>query len=58
MSVLYFNDSQRLVGYDDITVGGHGLSEVTVQRNILPLPTAAFDEEQPDLLNGGAASAN
>jgi predicted phosphodiesterase len=37
MSVLYFDDEQRLVAYDDITVGGHGLSEVSLQRHIVPL---------------------
>lgn len=52
LSVLYYNDERRLVAYDDITVGGHGLSEVSVQRNILPLPTEEFDE--PDPLDGTA----
>src|SRR5690606_13631213 len=28
LSVLYFDEQQRLVAYDDITIGGHGLSEV------------------------------
>lgn len=36
MSVLYFDEEERLVAYDDITVGGHGLSEVSLQRHIVP----------------------
>ncbi len=41
MSVLYFDPTGRLVAYDDIAVGGHGLSEVTLQRHVLPLPADA-----------------
>lgn len=45
LSVLYFDEDRRLVGYDDITVGGTGLSEVTLQRHLvgpeqLPPPEA------------------
>jgi predicted MPP superfamily phosphohydrolase len=35
MSVLYFDDEQRLVAYDDISIGGHGLSEMSLQRHIV-----------------------
>jgi predicted phosphodiesterase len=36
MSVLYFDDQdKKLQAYDDITVGGTGQSEVTLQRNIV-----------------------
>jgi predicted phosphodiesterase len=48
MSVLYFDEEQRLVAYDDITVGGHGLSEVSLQRHIVERPageTAAAPQE-------------
>ena len=39
LSVLYFNEFQQLVAYDDIQVGGHGLSEASVQRNLIdPAP--------------------
>jgi predicted phosphodiesterase len=39
LSVLYFDQqTRRLVAYDDITVGGHGLSEATVQRNLVDPP--------------------
>ena len=41
MSVLYFDQQQRLVAYDDIAVGGHGLAEVTLQRHVLPVPSDA-----------------
>jgi predicted phosphodiesterase len=36
MSVLYFDDDDKsLQAYDDITVGGTGQSEVTLQRNLV-----------------------
>lgn len=35
MSVLYFDTEQTLIAYDDITVGGHGLSEASVQRHLV-----------------------
>lgn len=35
MSVLYFDSDQRMVAYDDITIGGTGMSEVSLQRNIV-----------------------
>jgi predicted phosphodiesterase len=36
LSVLYFDDENKeLQAYDDITVGGTGQSEVTLQRNIV-----------------------
>lgn len=38
LSVLYFDQSRQLVAYDDITVGGHGLSEAAVQRNLIDAP--------------------
>jgi predicted phosphodiesterase len=38
LSVLYFNGSQQLVAYDDIEVGGHGLSEASVQRRLIDPP--------------------
>jgi len=40
LSVLYFDQERRLVAYDDITVGGHGLSEATVQRHLVDAPPA------------------
>lgn len=33
MSVLYFDLQRELVAYDDITVGGTGLAEVSLKRN-------------------------
>jgi hypothetical protein len=47
LSVLYFNGQQQLIAYDDIVVGGHGLSEASVQRHVLeqpPGPPLADDE--------------
>lgn len=38
LSVLYFDPDRRLVAYDDITVGGHGLSEAAVQRHLIDVP--------------------
>ncbi|HEY8452074.1 MAG: metallophosphoesterase [Micromonosporaceae bacterium] len=49
MSVLYFDPTGRLVAYDDIAVGGHGLSEVTLQRHVLPRPNdAPADSSEAD----------
>ncbi len=42
LSVLYFGADHRLKAYDDITVGGTGRSEVTLQRRLVkPLPETA-----------------
>jgi predicted phosphodiesterase len=46
LSVLYFDAERALVAYDDITVGGHGLSEVTLIRNLIDAPA------EPGLLDG------
>jgi predicted phosphodiesterase len=46
LSVLYFDQERQLVAYDDITVGGHGLSEAAVQRHLLDRPPEA---PEPDL---------
>jgi predicted phosphodiesterase len=50
LSVLYFNAERQLVAYDDITVGGHGLSEASVQRHLIELPPEDF--EPPEALDG------
>lgn len=42
LSVLYFDDELQLIAYDDITIGGHGLSEAAVQRHLIDL-----DEPEP-----------
>jgi predicted MPP superfamily phosphohydrolase len=38
MSVLYFDQQRELVAYDDITVGGTGLAEVSLKRNMVEEP--------------------
>jgi len=38
MSVLYFDQARELVAYDDITVGGTGLAEVSLKRNMVEEP--------------------
>jgi predicted MPP superfamily phosphohydrolase len=35
LSVLYFDENQQLKAYDDISLGGTGQSQVTVQRKIV-----------------------
>jgi predicted MPP superfamily phosphohydrolase len=40
MSVLYFDESRRLAAYDEISVGGTGLAEVSLQRRLAPAPEA------------------
>lgn len=39
MSVLYFDASHRMRAYDDITLGGTGESEVTLERHTIKPPT-------------------
>ncbi len=51
LSVLYFDDQQRLVAYDDIEVGGHGLSEVSLQRHIVEQPAADEATEPAELMD-------
>jgi hypothetical protein len=41
MSVLYFDHQRDLVAYDDITVGGTGLAEVSLKRNMIEAPKLA-----------------
>jgi predicted MPP superfamily phosphohydrolase len=41
MSVLYFDLQRELVAYDDITVGGTGLAEVSLKRNMVEEPRPA-----------------
>jgi predicted phosphodiesterase len=43
MSVLYFDSSQKLQAYDEITLGGTGKSQVTLDRHLVkdtPVPQA------------------
>jgi predicted MPP superfamily phosphohydrolase len=47
MSVLYFSKDRALQAYDDITVGGTGLSEVSLQRHIYQPP-----QEDGDVVDG------
>jgi hypothetical protein len=35
LSVLYFDENQQLKAYDDISLGGTGQSNVTVQRKVI-----------------------
>lgn len=41
MSVLYFDPEHQLVAYDDITVGGTGLAEVSLKRTTIDRPKPA-----------------
>ncbi len=43
MSVLYFDPNAELVAYDDITVGGTGLAEVSLKRHTVETPTAPIN---------------
>ncbi|MFB9234195.1 metallophosphoesterase [Plantactinospora siamensis] len=40
MSVLYFDPGQKLQAYDDITVGGTGEAQVSLERHIITNPAA------------------
>jgi predicted MPP superfamily phosphohydrolase len=41
MSVLYFDRQREIVAYDDITVGGTGLAEVSLKRTMVEEPKPA-----------------
>lgn len=43
MSVLYFDAQHRMQAYDDITLGGTGQTEVTLQRHLIGSSTALPD---------------
>jgi predicted MPP superfamily phosphohydrolase len=45
-TVLYFDaGTGRLQAYDEITLGGLGESEVTIQRTVIPVPTDADGQD-------------
>jgi predicted MPP superfamily phosphohydrolase len=43
MSVLYFDQQREIVAYDDITVGGTGLAEVSLKRTMVESPNPALE---------------
>ncbi|WP_432835970.1 metallophosphoesterase family protein [Dactylosporangium sp. CA-092794] len=47
LSILYFDQDRHLSAYDDITVGGTGLTEVSLQRHIVPEDTKAPPTPEP-----------
>uniref|UniRef100_UPI000E3BDF84 metallophosphoesterase family protein n=1 Tax=Allorhizocola rhizosphaerae TaxID=1872709 RepID=UPI000E3BDF84 len=47
MSVLYFDPNAELVAYDDITVGGTGLAEVSLKRHTVEPPTTPAPSPTP-----------
>lgn len=47
LSVLYFDEERSLVAYDDITVGGTGSSEVTLQRHLVAAQPPPAPEGTP-----------
>jgi predicted MPP superfamily phosphohydrolase len=47
MSVLYFDQKHVLQAYDDITVGGTGQAEVTLERHVLGVPAATATSPSP-----------
>jgi hypothetical protein len=58
MSVLYFDDADKsLQAYDDITVGGTGESEVTLQRNLVRPDDKAPVTKSPSPSGSSATSS-
>jgi predicted MPP superfamily phosphohydrolase len=47
MSVLYFDPTHALQAYDDITLGGTGQTEVTIQRHLIKTPPSATASPSP-----------
>ena len=56
MSVLYFSKDRQLQAYDDITVGGTGQSEVSLQRHIYQPPEADGGNGSPSPSSPGPSS--
>jgi predicted MPP superfamily phosphohydrolase len=54
LSVLYFDPQHKLQAYDDISVGGTGRSEVTLQRHIVAKPKVS---SSPSGSGSGSTSA-
>ncbi|GIJ45683.1 membrane protein [Virgisporangium aliadipatigenens] len=63
LSVLYFDQEHKLQAYDDITLGGTGQSEVSLQRNIVrpdeaikgtPTPSPSTSESGSPAPSGSA----
>lgn len=50
LSVLYFDPTRALVAYDDIRVGGTGLSEVSLERHVVT-PDNQGDRQHPTPAN-------
>ncbi|GIH13535.1 membrane protein [Rugosimonospora africana] len=48
MSVLYFDPTHALQGYDDITLGGTGQTEVTIQRHVVKAPPSGSPSGSPN----------
>ncbi|WP_433066330.1 metallophosphoesterase family protein [Dactylosporangium sp. CS-033363] len=47
LSILYFDQNRHLSAYDDIQVGGTGLTEVALQRHIVQPDTKAAPTPEP-----------
>jgi predicted phosphodiesterase len=58
LSILYFDPDRKLQAYDDITVGGTGQSEVSLQRNIVRPDEAAKTSPSPTTRPSGSASSS
>jgi predicted phosphodiesterase len=55
MSVLYFDDTKTLQAYDDITVGGTGLSQVSLERHLVA-PDEPASKGTPSPSTGASGS--
>ncbi len=56
-TVLYFDaDTGRLQAYDEITLGGLGESEVTIQRTVVPVPVDDGETDDGGGADGGGSS--
>jgi predicted phosphodiesterase len=57
LSVLYFDASQALQAYDDITVGGTGETKVSLQRNVVRPDPAIPASPSPATTDSGPSGA-
>ncbi|MER7004007.1 metallophosphoesterase [Dactylosporangium sp. NPDC000555] len=57
LSILYFDQERHLSAYDDIQVGGTGLTEVSLQRHIVSPDTKAPATLEPSAESSTSSSA-
>jgi hypothetical protein len=58
LSILYFDQDRHLSAYDDIQVGGTGLTEVSLQRHLAQPDSKAAPTPSPATLATSSSSSS